>query len=747
MLGRLRIWARIDLSADLVVAVTWRWRQRRQQGELFEKQNKSSWSGAMNIFVTHRAIFLSENLRKGASFARHWLLADLRRRPLDQANMSLYLHIRRLHTCGLSFRTTGKEAAPSRPFFVFWRPYRSTPVASQEAKGLGAVADKKAEAVKISKTDLKRLVALAKPEKWKLTAAMVLLLGSSTVSMAVPFSLGKVVDILYTSVGGQPADKLLPLCTVLLGVFAIGSLCNFGRVYLMNVSGQRITNRLRHMLFGSVLKQEMAFFDKTRTGELLSRLSADTTLAGQALSQNLSDGLRSGIMAIAGVSMMFYLSPKLALVGLGVVPPMAAMAVIYGRYLKKITKQTQDALADASQLAEERISNARTVKCSSREVAEIESYRLRLEKVIQLALRESMARGIFFGMTGFSGNVVILLGLFYGGTMVTANEISPGSLSAFLLYAAYVGVAVGGLGSFYSELARGLGASGRLWSILDREPALPISGGLMPQEVPIGKITFSKVGFNYPSRPEVNVLSDLDLEVAAGRVTAVVGASGSGKSTLALLFLSLYKADQGQVLLDGVNVLDLDPRWLRAHVGLVPQDPALFSGSVRDNILYGAPDSLLSQPDQVEKRLIEAAKEANALSFIENLPQGFDTELGERGVTLSGGQKQRLAIARAIVKNPRVLLLDEATSALDAESEALVQEALERVMKGRTVLTIAHRLSTIRNADSIAVLQGGRVVEQGSYDQLMSIDDGAFKKLVQHQTFQEMPSAAIQLES
>ncbi|KAF4533059.1 hypothetical protein B566_EDAN002622 [Ephemera danica] len=570
-----------------------------------------------------------------------------------------------------------------------------------------------------------------------ISAAVVLLLGSSAVTMAVPFSLGRVVDLVYTTTAGETSDRLISLCALLLGIFATGAACNFGRVYLMNIAGQRITQRLRKQVFGSVMKQELAFFDKTRTGELLSRLSADTTLAGQALSQNLSDGLRSGVMAAAGVSMMFYLSPELALVGLCVVPPMAVFAVGYGRFVKKITKSVQDSLAEASQLAEERISNARMVKVCSQEHKETESYGKKLERVVQLATKEAFARGLFYGMTGFSGNVVVLLGLYYGGTMVSTEQLTPGSLSAFLLYAAYVGVAVGGLGSFYSELARGLGASGRLWSILDRVPALPVQGGLIPRLAPIGQIQFEGVLFSYPSRPETEVLRGLSLEVRTGQVTAVVGASGVGKSTLALLLLGLYRPDGGRVLLDGVPVGELDPRWLRDHVGLVPQDPALFSGTVKDNILYGAPQALLDNPETLMCRLEEAAREANALDFIKQLPQDFDTELGERGVTLSGGQKQRLAIARAILKDPRILLLDEATSALDAESEALVRDALERVMKGRTVLTIAHRLSTIRNADCIAVLQGGLVVEQGPYEQLMTIEDGAFRRLVQHQTFQE----------
>ncbi|XP_069698493.1 ATP-binding cassette sub-family B member 10, mitochondrial isoform X1 [Periplaneta americana] len=584
----------------------------------------------------------------------------------------------------------------------------------------------------VSMPEIRRLLLLAKPERWKLLGAICLLLVSSSVTMAVPFCLGKVIDVIYTSDSQKMRENLNKLSVILLGVFVVGGLCNFGRVYLMSVSGQRITQVLRKTVFGSIVKQEVAFFDKNKTGELINRLSSDTSLVSQSVTMNISDGLRSTIMVAAGVSMMFYMSPQLALVGLAIVPPIAGMAVIYGRFVRKITKSVQDSLASATQVAEERIANIRTVKAFSQESREYQMYSDKIHHVLQLAYRESLARGIFFGLTGFSGNIIILSVLYYGGVMVSDSNLTVGNLSAFLLYAGYIGVSIGGLSSFYSEMNRGLGASTRLWELVDRTPAIPVSGGLVPTKEPEGRITFQNVSFTYPSRPDSRIIHDLTLDIPKGSITAIVGASGSGKSTLAALLLRLYDPDGGTIHLDGLPIQQLDPYWLRSHIGTVSQEPVLFSCSIRENILYGALD-----PSKVtEKQLIDVAKEANAYDFIcKSFPEGFDTLVGERGVMLSGGQKQRVAIARALMKNPRILLLDEATSALDAESEYLVQEALERIMKGRTVLTIAHRLSTIRNADQIAVLEQGHLVEKGTYSELLSIENGVFRKLIQHQTF------------
>ncbi|XP_039294386.1 LOW QUALITY PROTEIN: ATP-binding cassette sub-family B member 10, mitochondrial [Nilaparvata lugens] len=591
----------------------------------------------------------------------------------------------------------------------------------------------KTQRVSLHGREMKRLLSLAKREKWNLTSAIFLLLISSAITMSVPFALGKVIDLIYTSDVVKMKENLLKLSLVLFGVFLVGGLCNFGRVYLMNVSGHRITRDLREKVFRSIMKQDIAFFDSNKTGELINRLSADSALVSQCVTMNISDGLRSTVMACAGVSMMFYMSTELALVGLGIVPPVAAIAIVYGRFVRKITKSVQGALAESTQVAEERISNIRTVKAFSQERKEIQAYSEKMDKVLNLSIKESLARGGFFGMTGFSGNVIILTVLYYGVSMVAKQEFTVGNLSAFLWYAAYVGVSLGGLSSFYAEMNKGLGASTRLWELIDHVPGIQDTGGLIPSEPLRGDIKFKNITFSYPNRPESTILNGFNLNVDSGSIIAVVGHSGSGKSTLFSLLIRLYDPSSGIVLIDGMPLQSFNLSWLRSHIGVVSQEPVLFSGTIRENIAYGVDDPSSLSNEDIEM----AAAEANAYDFItRDFPEGFETRVGERGIMLSGGQKQRVAIARALVKNPRILLLDEATSALDAESEHLVQEALERIMKGRTVLTIAHRLSTIKNADQIAVLKDGTVAQVGTYDELMRDESGAFKKLVQHQTFQ-----------
>ncbi|XP_045033982.1 ATP-binding cassette sub-family B member 10, mitochondrial [Daphnia magna] len=589
----------------------------------------------------------------------------------------------------------------------------------------------KATKPKIKSEELRRLVGLAKSEKYRLTGGIGLLFVSSAITMAIPFALGKVIDIIYGANQESMVENLTNVSLILVGIFIFGAACNFGRTYLMGVSGQRITQALRRNVYAAIIKQEVAFFDKNKTGELINRLSADTSLVSQCVTSNISDGIRSSALVVAGVSMMFYMSPQLALVGLSIVPPVAGMAILYGRFVRKISKNVQDALAQATQVAEERIANVRTVRAFGQENREFARYDERIEHVLELGYKEAKAKGIFFALTGLSGNAIIISVLYYGGLMVTESSLTAGQLSAFLLYAAYVTISLSGLSSCYSEMMKGLGASTRLWQLIDKRPDIPISGGsVIPAGQFEGSIRFRDLSFAYPTRSDAPIFNNLNLDVPAGSVTAIVGSSGSGKSTLAALLLRFYDPISGQVLVDGYSVTDLDPQWLRANIGTVSQEPSLFSCSIRENILYGA-----NTPDSIsEEQIIQAAKEANAWSFIQQCPQGLDTIVGERGVLLSGGQRQRIAIARAIVKNPRILLLDEATSALDSESESLVQEALERVMKDRTVLTIAHRLSTIRKASQIAVLERGQVVELGAYEALMSIPNGVFKKLVERQT-------------
>ncbi|GLH14956.1 Multidrug resistance protein homolog 65 [Gryllus bimaculatus] len=535
------------------------------------------------------------------------------------------------------------------------------------------------KAVTLKKSELQRLLHLAKPEKWTLVGALGFLVVSSAVTMAVPFCVGRLIDIIYAP-GNEHTEakqRLHQMCILMAGVFLVGAICNGGRVYLINMAGQRITRTLRASTYAALLRQEVGFFEaRARTGELATRLAADTALVGSALTQNLSDGLRSGVMVCAGVSMM-------------------------------------DSLAQATQVAEERLGSMRTVRALGAEAQEERRFSSAVDKVLQLASKEAMAKSIFFAMTGLSGNAIILSVLYYGGSLVGSEEITVGALSAFLLYAAYVGISLGGLSSFYTELNRGLGAGTRLWELLDRKPAIPLQGGVWPQVPPAGDVVFEKVSFVYPSRPFAPILRELSLHLPAGCVTAVVGGSGSGKSTLAALLLRFYDPTAGT-------------------------EPVLFSGSVRENLLYGMlQNPLLAdlKPEASEEKLRKALEQAQALEFVKCLPDGLNTLVGERGAQLSGGQRQRLAIARALLQEPRVLILDEATSALDAHTEASLQSGLGPLLKERTVMVIAHRLSTIRSADQIAVLDGGRVAELGSYEELTARPNGVFSQLVARQAF------------
>ncbi|CAL7941559.1 unnamed protein product [Xylocopa violacea] len=446
-----------------------------------------------------------------------------------------------------------------------------------ETKGLNAPVRFVTKQKKTS--ELKNLFVLALPEKWRLFGAITFLLVSSAVTMAVPFCLGKLIDIIYTSDKENMRENLNELCIILFGVFIIGALCNFCRVYLMSTTGHRITQSLRKQLYAAILRQETAMFDKHNTGEFVGRLSGDTQLVSHALTNNISDGLRSTVMSISGISMMFYASPKLAILGLAIVPPVAGLTIVMGRFLKQISRDIQDNLAMLNTIAEERISNIRTVKAFSKEISEIDHYSSQLGNVLKVCYKESLYRGIFFGLTGFSGNVIILSVLYYGGAMVADSALTIGSLSAFLMYSVYVGISLSGLSSFYSELNKALGANTRLVELIERESAIPIHGG---------KILDKPLSDNYDLR-------------------------------------------------------SLDPAWVKSQISIVSQEPILFSGTIRDNILYGVEDSTKCDIEEVAKR-------AHVLEFTRNMPDGLDTVVGERGITLSGGQRQRVAIARALIK-------------------------------------------------------------------------------------------------
>ncbi|XP_053697104.1 ATP-binding cassette sub-family B member 10, mitochondrial-like [Sabethes cyaneus] len=594
------------------------------------------------------------------------------------------------------------------------------------------VKDSQKVKVRLKSTDVKRLLGFAKPERWNIAGGIGCLVISSAITMSVPFGLGKILDVIYSTSAetGIAKEKLDQFCLLLAGVFLLGGIANFGRVFLFSNASLRITKDIRTKVYNSMLNQEAGWFDRKGTGELVNRLSSDTYLVGNSLSMNLSDGLRSTAMILAGSGMMVYTSPHLALVGMCIVPCMAGVAIVYGRYVRNITKELMDKYAEVMKVGEERLSNVKTVKMFGKEKFENNLFTEQLRQALKIGYRETKARATFYGMTGLSGNIIILSVLYYGGTMVSNSEMTVGALTSFILYAGYTAISIGGLSNFYTELNKGVGSATRLWEIMDRKYTIPVDGGLELSS-PKGEIVFHDVSFNYPSRMDASVLSNLNLRIEPGTSTAVVGRSGSGKSTLASLLLRLYDPQDGSVYVDGHNLKELNPTSLRRHIGAVNQEPVLFSGTIRENILYG-----LNHGDAISESDFERViREAHVYEFVREFPDGLNTLVGQRGIMLSGGQKQRVAIARAIIRNPKILILDEATSALDAASEELIQKALENLTKNRTVLTIAHRLSTIRNSTNIAVLQDGKIVEHGNYQQLMLLPDGIFKELVQRQTF------------
>ncbi|NWY16284.1 ABCBA protein, partial [Aphelocoma coerulescens] len=582
-------------------------------------------------------------------------------------------------------------------------------------------------------------------------AAVGFLAVSSVITMSAPFFMGKVIDIIYTNPSEDFTDSLTSLCALLSGIFLCGAAANATRVYLMQTAGQRIVKRLRATTFSSIVKQETAFFDKSRTGELINRLSSDTALLGRSVTENLSDGLRAGAQASVGVGMMFFVSPSLAAFVLSVVPPLAVVAVIYGRYLRKLTKMTQDSLAEATQLAEERIGNIRTVRAFGQEVAEMEKYTNKVDYVLQLGKKEALARAGFFGATGLSGNLIVLSVLYKGGLLMGSAYMTVGELSSFLMYAFWVGISIGGLSSFYSELMKGLGAGGRLWELIERKPQLPFDEGItLGKDVFRGALEFKNVEFAYPTRPETSIFKDFSLSIPAGSVMALVGPSGTGKSTIISLLLRLYDPISGTITVDGFDIRQLNPLWFRTRIGTVSQEPILFSCSIAENIAYGAEDPSAVTAEEIQK----VAEIANAASFIRDFPKGFDTVVGEKGILLSGtfGKISLMHTKTTCLKITNILLSPVptpfVTSALDAENEYLVQEALDRLMEGRTVLIIAHRLSTIQNADFVAVLGQGKILECGKHEELLANPNGLFRKLMQKQAFlQNSDTFALDLQS
>ncbi len=512
---------------------------------------------------------------------------------------------------------------------------------------------------------------------------------------------------------------------VMLVVLILQAIASAARYYLFTWSGERIVRNIRVKLMDALLHQEIGYFDGQMTGDLMSRLTADATVLQNALSVNISMMLRNAAAAIGGLGLLFYTSSKLTFILVAILPPAALLTASFGTRVRGMSKVVQEAIGGASAVADESLTNIRTVRSFAAEMIEAKRYDTALDIALDKTKVRITAIARFMGGISLLGLSAIAVVLWYGARMVMDQQLTVGTLSAYVLYTLTVAVSVATLGGLWTDFMAATGAASRIFQILDREVSLPFGQGRELPQIQ-GNLSLKHVRFTYPQRPDAPIFDDLNLEIDNGHVVAIVGPSGSGKSTIAALIQRFYDPLSGSVTLDQVDLRELSQEWLRRQIGTVSQEPVLMSTSIQQNIAYGRPAASLSEIEN-------AARMANAMEFIQRFPDGMHTKVGERGVQLSGGQKQRIAIARAMLKDPRILILDEATSALDAESEHLVAEALHRLMQGRTVLIIAHRLSTVRTADRVVVLDKGRIVQMGSHEDLLADTAGPYYNLVHKQ--------------
>jgi ATP-binding cassette, subfamily B, bacterial MsbA len=557
-----------------------------------------------------------------------------------------------------------------------------------------------------------------------LALAMLTLVLSALIGLVFPMVVRYLLDAAFVDRNRGVLDRI---AVGLVLLFSVQALLNYAQTYLLSAVGERVVAGLREELFARLLTMAPGFFAERRTGELTSRLTTDIGLLQGVLSHQIAEFSRQMLALVGGLILLTLMQPRLTLTAIGVVPLVVGSALFFGRRLRRMTTAVQDKVADATASAEEAFSQIRTVQSFVQEPAERERYGERIGESVRSALQRAQIRGVFFGVLTFSTFVGIVIVLRQGGLLVLEGQLTPGELVQFLLYTITIAAAVGALASFFSSYQEAVGAAQRVFEILETQPTIrePISPTELPSSLQ-GRITFDALSFRYSREPAAAwTLEDIDLTCAPGEVVALVGPSGAGKTTLVSLLPRFWDPDRGRVLLDGIDIRSLRLADLRRTIAIVPQDPALFSGTIRENIAYARPGASL---EDVEA----AARAAHAHEFIERLPGGYETVVGERGIKLSGGQRQRVAIARAILKDPVILILDEATSSLDTESEQLIEDAMAKLLVGRTTLIIAHRLSTVRRADRLVVLDRGRIVEQGTHGELLDLG-GLYARLYQRQ--------------
>lgn len=583
---------------------------------------------------------------------------------------------------------------------------------------------KEEEKRRLDKEGFRHLIGVFKfmlPYKGIFLVGLLSLALSSLILLAFPRLAGELLDV----ASGRPRyfESINQVALALLLILFLQSIFSFVRVYTFSIVSEKGMADVRQAVYRKVIWLPMTFFDSRRVGEVMSRLTSDVATLQDTFSFVLAELLRQVLTLVFGIAIIFYLAPTLTAFMLVIIPVLVVAALVFGKFIRKLSKKTQDKLAEANVVAEESLHSISMVKAFTNEIFEVNRYTRAIGEVVQVAIQSSRYRGFFISFVIFAlfGGIVAVG--WFGASLVQSNQLTVGELFSFIFYTSFIGFSIAGLGDIYAQLQRSVGASERIREIL----TLPDESSTGARMLKLhGDIEYAGVNFSYPTRKDYRVLHDLNFSIRKGEKVALVGKSGSGKSTIINLLLRLYAADEGMVKVDGRPVKDYNLTAYRQNLGIVPQEVVLFGGSIAENIRYGKPSA---SDDEIR----EAARKANALEFVEGFPEGFSTLVGDRGIKLSGGQRQRIAIARAILKDPAILILDEATSSLDAHSEVLVQEALEKLMEGRTSIIIAHRLSTIKKVDRIFVIHEGTLAEMGSHKELSGLDNGIYNNLLQLQ--------------